>query len=183
MECLSENRVVDFLTNGLSPEQMSEIGRHADGCPHCRGLLVEAMRVMSVRTGETVGEEPKDQTEQLLLNLPRRYRVTGVQGRGGQARVLVAFDETIGREVALKELLPESDLPWRPEQSPLGKTLYSTARFYREALITGQLSHPNIVPVYEMGDARAAGCTTRCGWCAAAPWRRCSARRGALPIA
>jgi eukaryotic-like serine/threonine-protein kinase len=60
-------------------------------------------------------------------------------GRGGLGRVLIALDRTLGREVAVKELLPE--LAHRD----------AVARFVREARITGQLEHPNIVPVYEMG--------------------------------
>jgi len=62
-------------------------------------------------------------------------------GRGGIGRVLLAFDEHLGREVALKELLPEP-ARGRPEM---------LARFLREARVTGQLEHPGIVPVYELG--------------------------------
>jgi eukaryotic-like serine/threonine-protein kinase len=62
-------------------------------------------------------------------------------GRGGIGRVLLAFDEHLGREVALKELLPDQ-AEARPE---------ALARFLREARVTGQLEHPGIVPVYELG--------------------------------
>jgi serine/threonine protein kinase/WD40 repeat protein len=69
-------------------------------------------------------------------------------GRGGIGRVFLAFDRTLGRDVAIKELLPElleqSDDQGQTEQS-------LTMRFLREARITGQLEHPNIVPVYELG--------------------------------
>ncbi|MGC4090650.1 MAG: protein kinase [Polyangiaceae bacterium] len=67
-------------------------------------------------------------------------------GRGGIGRVFVALDRHLGRSVAVKELLlDETDDPGRPG------TLQTVARFLREARITGQLDHPNIVPVYELG--------------------------------
>jgi eukaryotic-like serine/threonine-protein kinase len=63
-------------------------------------------------------------------------------GRGGLGRVLIAVDRQLGREVAVKELLPELSS---------GAHRDALARFIREARITGQLEHPNIVPVYELG--------------------------------
>ena len=57
--------------------------------------------------------------------------------RGGLGRVLKVTDQSMGRVVALKELLPEADI--------------EEARFVREALVTGRLEHPSIVPVYEAG--------------------------------
>jgi len=69
-------------------------------------------------------------------------------GRGGIGRVVVAFDEHIGREVAIKELLPRLDR--QPDETDQRLSLQTT-RFLREARVTGQLEHPNIVPVYELG--------------------------------
>ena len=64
-------------------------------------------------------------------------------GRGGIGRVLVAMDEHLGREVAIKELLADHD--------DGGVDAELMTRFLAEARITGQLEHPNIVPVYELG--------------------------------
>lgn len=61
-------------------------------------------------------------------------------GRGGIGRVLRATDTHLGRAIAVKELL------LRDDASPITKQ-----RFLREARITGQLEHPNIVPVHELG--------------------------------
>lgn len=78
---------------------------------------------------------------------PRRYSVRGEQGSGGQARIFLARDEHIGRDVALKELLGSDDKA--TAEVPLdGEELL---RFMREARITGMLEHPSIVPVYEIG--------------------------------
>jgi hypothetical protein len=68
-----------------------------------------------------------------------RYTLARLHASGGIGRVWLARDDTLGRDVALKELRPEragSPVVW--------------ARFLKEAKITGQLEHPGIVPVYEL---------------------------------
>jgi len=82
------------------------------------------------------GREPRVSREE-----PGRYDVREERARGGMGRILVAFDAFLGREVAFKELLRE--LADRD----------AARRFLREARITGQLEHPNIVPVHEVGQA------------------------------
>jgi serine/threonine-protein kinase len=68
-----------------------------------------------------------------------RYAMLRLAGTGGLGRVWLVRDASVGREVALKEL--------RPDRADVG---YWT-RFVREAQVTGQLEHPGIVPVYEVG--------------------------------
>jgi WD40 repeat protein/serine/threonine protein kinase len=71
----------------------------------------------------------------------------GELGRGGIGRVYVAADRHLGRQVAIKELLLEHS----GEDAERPGTVATLARFLREARITGRLDHPNIVPVYELG--------------------------------
>jgi serine/threonine protein kinase len=72
----------------------------------------------------------------------QRYLLEGEIARGGMGAVLRAVDCDIRREVAVKYLLDQAD--------PRKK-----ARFVEEAQITGQLEHPGIVPIHELGvDAR-----------------------------
>ncbi|MBN2493332.1 MAG: protein kinase [Deltaproteobacteria bacterium] len=70
-------------------------------------------------------------------------------GQGGQARVLLAFDRQVGREIAMKELLAKRSAGSQSGSHPT--SMQRPERFLREAKITGQLEHPNIVPVYELG--------------------------------
>jgi serine/threonine-protein kinase len=67
-------------------------------------------------------------------------------GRGGVGRILLAVDKHLGREVALKELLPDVAASSQAQTAEL--------RFVREARISGQLGHPNIVTVYDLGRRR-----------------------------
>ncbi|HEY2838004.1 MAG TPA: serine/threonine-protein kinase [Pirellulales bacterium] len=78
-----------------------------------------------------------------------RYSVTRLHARGGIGQVWVARDNDLGREVALKELLGN-----RANDPAV------LARFLEEAKITGQLEHPNIVPVYELARNTATSSDT-----------------------
>jgi serine/threonine-protein kinase len=67
-------------------------------------------------------------------------------GHGGMGAVFRAHDSTLGRDVAVKLLLEQHQ--GRPDVE---------RRFLEEARIGGQLQHPGVVPVYELGrsaDAR-----------------------------
>lgn len=70
---------------------------------------------------------------------PDRYEPRRLLGKGGMGEVLLSKDLTIGREVAIKRILP--DHASNPE---------TRNRFIREAQIQGQLEHPAIVPVYDL---------------------------------
>ena len=82
--------------------------------------------------------------------VPDRYREIEECGRGGMGRVLLVHDEYMDRDVALKELLLDGDLVETPASDDR-KTAAYVARFLREARVTGQLSHPSILPVHEVG--------------------------------
>ena len=69
-----------------------------------------------------------------------RFRVVREHARGGLGSVLIAFDEELRREVALKEIQE------RHADNP-----DSRSRFLVEAEITGGLEHPGVVPVYSLG--------------------------------
>jgi len=73
-----------------------------------------------------------------------QYARLGEIGRGGQSVVLRALDRFIGREVAIKELLP------RPDENPTPSATPISARFLREVRLTAQLDHPGIVSVHEL---------------------------------
>ena len=82
---------------------------------------------MAVRVGEVVGS----------------YRITGKLGSGGMGAVYLAKHTLIGREAAIKVLLPE-----------LCGDESIVARFFNEARTTTAIKHPGIVEIYDFGYAR-----------------------------
>jgi len=93
---------------------------------------------------------PEDVDATLTFEHPGRYQIEGELGEGGIGRVYVALDTHLGRRVALKELLEEATAD-ATEQAAGRKRTPIERRFVNEARITGQLQHPGIVPVYELG--------------------------------
>lgn len=84
---------------------------------------------------------PADTSPGPTLPFPtHRYTFAGEIARGGMGAVLRGRDEDLGREIAVKVML----------QAHGGKAEF-LQRFIEEAQIAGQLQHPGITPVYELG--------------------------------
>src|SRR5207253_2373699 len=77
-----------------------------------------------------------------LDSLVAGYRVERLLGRGGMGAVYLADDMQLDRKVALKLLLPD-----------LAEDASFRERFLRESRIAAGLEHPNVVPIYQPGDA------------------------------
>ena len=88
--------------------------------------------------------DQKEQDPAIVSNSPKipGYTILSQLGEGGMATVYLAIQESFGRKVALKAMMPKAQ-----EDSTYGE------RFIREAKIVARLSHPNIVPVYDVGVA------------------------------
>jgi serine/threonine-protein kinase len=83
-------------------------------------------------------------TEQMPSTIGR-YQVQGSIGFGAMGAVYKAFDPLIKRTLAIKTI--RLDIP---RQSPQYKSFIE--RFYHEARISGTLSHPNIVTLFDIGE-------------------------------
>ena len=68
----------------------------------------------------------------------KKYEIGNTLAKGGMGAVLNARELTIQRNVAMKVMLD-------------GSASDEVMRFVSEAKVTGQLEHPNIVPVHELG--------------------------------
>ena len=125
--------------------------------------LVDPAADATVAASRVRTADPSRATNTLTPEIPDRYHFVGgkdhaILGRGGIGAVFLAMDHHVGREVAVKELLEGvgGSLGSTPVGSAAGTVSAAAARFLREARITGQLQHPNIVPVHEIGQ-RADG--------------------------
>ena len=119
-------------------------------CPSCRTPLpADAQFCLrcGVATPTDPGVPPRTaatgvvEVGQVKRALAERYRVERVLGEGGMATVYLAEDLKHHRKVAVKVMRPE-----------LAATL-GAERFLREVQIAAQLSHPNILPVHDSGEA------------------------------
>jgi eukaryotic-like serine/threonine-protein kinase len=96
----------------------------------------EAPTVVSDRSFTPAAQSNEKST---ALAAEFHYVIIGTAGKGGMGTVHIAKDTELLRRVALKQL--NTDV-----ESSLG----ARSRFLREAQITAQLDHPNIVPVYAL---------------------------------
>ena len=127
----------------------------ADSAPEVPPDSLSVLDLIARRTGDaprvTLREEESatlaspviDPRSQEKFSLPQgrgTYQLMGEIARGGMGVILKGHDTDLGRDVALKVL--DKRLAERPDV---------VQRFVEEAQIGGQLQHPGIVPVYELG--------------------------------
>jgi len=119
------------------PQCGKEIAQGARFCVHCGCQVADPL-------ARTMLVDEESESDLLLRNLGRElagdYKIERELGRGGMAIVYEAIDIHLGRRVALKVLPPEM---------AMRKSM--ATRFKREAKMAAALDHPNIVPVYRVG--------------------------------
>ena len=109
----------------------------------------------------------------LAASLSRRFRLIRQLGEGGMGAVFLAEQIAVGnRPVALKvlsrKLLDDPDF---------------LLRFQNEAASTGRIHHPNVVTIYESGQADDGTPYIAMEFLEGESLRQALARRGALPVA
>src|SRR6516225_1889014 len=132
----------DSLDAGLA----AGFGRPADGPSSVLAGLRDSLGPLrSVLLKEAEGEsahvvKPKSDAMPAAEQTGDRYQLQGEIARGGMGAVLRGRDVDLGRDLAVKVLLEKH--AHRPEVA---------RRFIEEAQIGGQLQHPGVVPVYDIG--------------------------------
>ena len=96
---------------------------------------IEADPDRTVKSG--TAEKPKI-TEGMQIG---RYRIRSLLGQGGMGSVFLAYDEVLARDVALK--IPKFDG---------AANLEALKRFHREARTAANVAHPNLCPVFDIGE-------------------------------
>ena len=128
------------LTVSLEPASSSAMARIAEtigGVPHV------LLRDTEIENGPGPILKPSSPEMPEPSERPEKYQIFGEIARGGMGAVLRGRDVDLGRDLAVKVLL-ESHME-KPEL---------VRRFVEEAQINGQLQHPGVVPVYELGNVR-----------------------------
>ena len=114
----------------------AEVPPPARFCGHC-GTLVGDPHDATLMVPSESGD---DLLQRLRMVLAGEYEVEHELARGGMAVVFKATEVGLRRVVALKVLPPE-----------LGLTARAAERFKREARMVAEIDHPNIIPVYRVG--------------------------------
>ena len=86
-----------------------------------------------------IGDGPAPE-QRLDDDFVARYETRAIIGQGGMGEVRLCRDHRVGRDVALKVV-----------RGSHGSHADHQSRFLREARVQGQLEHPAIVPVYDLG--------------------------------
>src|SRR5262249_53839100 len=105
------------------------------------GTFLETPAV-EVAAREIVADEVTSPAPQLIGRELANYRIVSLLGKGGMGEVYLAEDKRLHRKVALKLLTPQFT-------NDAGRV----RRFDREARAISSLNHPNIVTIFDIGQA------------------------------
>lgn len=129
--CLSDDDAAACASGAATEAEIAAWDEHTDGCVACRqlvSLLVAAQRTSTAETprffvGRQVG----------------RFELRAPLGVGGMGCVFEAHDPQLARAVAIKLVRLSPHEP------------HARERLLRESRAQAQLSHPNVVTIYEAG--------------------------------
>ncbi len=174
-DCPTNEEIVDFVDGTLNEHRFDQVAEHFKRCHDCSSLwsaieskssafdqlvrqaanlpdsaagddlhVVANSRTVESPTPETIDDQKTGHPHQISTltanDLAGRYELLSELGEGGMGNVTRARDSAIGRELAIKVLKKKHHRRTEVVQ-----------RFIEEAQIAGQLEHPGIVPIYEMG--------------------------------
>ncbi len=140
----THEQLAAFGLGRLSADESRGIESHLGGCKACQAEVDTAPDDACVRLVKR--SVPGAAAPGGRAGTRSEYHDLRHFARGGLGEVSLGRDAALGREVAVKRLLPGgADDPARRR------------RFLREAVITGRLEHPGIAPVYGVGEDDA-GC-------------------------
>jgi serine/threonine protein kinase len=149
VEHLDDNAASEFVSGTLSASALSKVEGHLASCRECRALVaalaadpatdsaaVTFQHLTSVSSVSELPRRPPSSGDRV-----GRYLVLSALGAGGMGVVFAAWDPHLGRKIALKLL----------RSSFASSSKDARTRLRREAQAIAQLSHPNVVSIYDVG--------------------------------
>ncbi|MFO0595332.1 MAG: protein kinase [Myxococcaceae bacterium] len=128
---LFESELVQYGQSLLSPEDAAVAREHLDACAECRQRLEELH--LDDGTGMTRLRDP------LIGRTLGEYKVEDALARGGMGVVYRGVQPMIGKKVAIKVLIPETN-----DQTTIDRLL-------EEARAVNAIRHPNIIDIFSFG--------------------------------
>ncbi|MEV0255967.1 serine/threonine-protein kinase [Streptomyces sp. NPDC050732] len=122
------------------PEQSSQHGGPHPGNPYAQPAPAVPAPAAPARAAAHQPSRPEPGAGRLIAN---RYRLLAKLGHGGMGTVWRAKDETVDREVAVKE-------PRLPDHLPERERANAFERMRREARAAARLDHPAVVNVHDV---------------------------------
>ncbi|MGA2066329.1 MAG: protein kinase [Thermoguttaceae bacterium] len=126
---------------GESPSVAEYAARHPELAADIEEVFPTIAVMERLKAHKEQGSSPRASLGGVRLERLGDFRILSEIGRGGMGIVYEAFQESLGRHVAVKVL---------PRQTLL--TPQQLQRFQREAQTAARLHHTNIVPVFGMGE-------------------------------
>src|SRR5262249_9798218 len=171
--CPSDETLTRLFADALTLADRDNLARHVEGCAHCQeklarlsgtpdkerwrraalppqgseaeeGLMRRLKRALpsSATPRQTIAESLSRYCPGAALPVIPGYEILGELGRGGMGVVYEARQVALQRIVALKMVL-----------NPAHTGAKELARFRAEAAVIARLQHPNIVQIYDVGEA------------------------------
>jgi eukaryotic-like serine/threonine-protein kinase len=150
--CPDAEEFAALLSHALDSGRRAEIIDHAATCPDCHVLITDVAGSETVATvdphAETrvQGDDAAAPLREMIASVLQlreqrakigRYHLLELVGRGGMGVVWGAWDPELARRVALKLMQPTMEA--------------ARDRILAEGQALGKLSHPNVVPIYDVG--------------------------------
>jgi len=153
--CLDVELALAFVDGELAAERRAEIEQRIDACAGCRNIVAEAARgaggsatepsnapTISQRRAKRRAQPPSPESLEPGVRVGR-YVVERAIGAGGMGVVNLARDPELRRAVVIKLVRALDDTGEAREALEV--------RLEREAQAMAQLSHPNVVQIFEIG--------------------------------
>ena len=148
MACPDLQTLELFVLHRMAEDERDSVRQHLGNCPVCQEWVTQAManeqflaRLRLAQAGDESAsraspERPVLTQEEAQTLVGQRYRIVRKIGDGRISTVFQAVDSVLERQVAVKFLRQDRGL-----------------HEWHEARLMGQLNHPHIAQVYEIGQA------------------------------